>query len=635
MQPILMIPHSRRHNVFRWSLSGLLILTLCPGWTAAEVVRVEVTNRSNARQPGYEQIAGRLYFEIDPKLPANAVIADVSLAAVNAAGKVCFSSDFRLWKPKDPAHSNGAAWFEIPNRGSKASLSDWMAEQGFVLLTVGWEFDVPATRQDALRIDVPRAVNQDGTPLRGLFTTSLIFDKPASEYIISSLEDYPAVDLAGKDSRLVARLRASDPADEVGPGPQWSIQGNRLLMKDGFEPGRTYDFSYLSEGPPVAGLGNAAIRDAAAWLKHAPDSPAPMKHLYAFGSSQCGRMLRDFIYLGFNTDEQERQAFDGVLAHVAGAGRLVLNERWSAPRAVAGYATTSYPFADTAHPDPVSGHLEGVLENPRVKHPPRIFYINMAAEYWGAGRVAALTHVSPDGKQDLSLPENVRSYFFAGTSHGPAPFPPKALVDGAPLANPVSSRAALVALRQAMHLWVTAGTAPPPSVYPRLSDGTLTPVKDVHFPKVPGMSAPNAVTAGLRIGNPQWPDGAGAGTELPLLVPQVDEDGNDLGGIRMPDVAVPLGTATGWVFRPKELGSPEDVYLLRGAWVPFARTRSEREAVGDPRLSLEERYPSKADYLAKVERSLQFLIQQRFLFETDLAPQLQQASDRWDWVMSR
>jgi hypothetical protein len=159
------------------------------------------------------------------------------------------------------------------------------------------------------------------------------------------------------------------------------------------------------------------------------------------------------------------------------------------------------------------------------------------------------------------------------------------------------------------------------------------PVADVRFPKVPGMAAPNAVKAGGRVRNPQLPDGAGEGAELPLLVPQVDVDGNDLGGIRMPDIAVPLGTATGWVFRPAEFGSPKDFYLLRGAWVPFAKTKSQREATNDPRPSLEERYASKEAYLAKVKAIVLKLIEQRLLTESDLESQFKQASTRWDWVM--
>ena len=258
----------------------------------------------------------------------------------------------------------------------------------------------------------------------------------------------------------------------------------------------------------------------------------------------------------------------------------------------------------------------------------------MAAEYWGAGRVAALTHTDVAGTRDIEFSENVRSYFFAGTSHGPAPFPPTALSDDSLLANPVNPNASIHALRLAMHQWVTEDLSPPPSAYPKLGDGTLIPVSGVKFPAVPGMASPNGITAGGRVRNPVWPDGAGEGTELPLLVPRVDTDGNDLAGIRMPDLAVPLGTATGWVFRPEAMGSPHEIYLLRGAWVPFATTKARRIETADPRPSLEERHPSKGDYLAKVKKVLEDLIEGRFLDESDLEPQLKQAGVRWDWVVS-
>jgi hypothetical protein len=276
-----------------------------------------------------------------------------------------------------------------------------------------------------------------------------------------------------------------------------------------------------------------------------------------------------------------------------------------------------------------------VLENPRVKHLPKIFYTNTATEYWGGGRVAALTHTNVDGTQDVAFPANVRSYFFAGTSHGPAPFPPTAQVKGAPLADPINATATVNSLRMAMHRWVAEGVEPPPSVYPKLADGTLTPVADVRYPKIPGIAEPNAVTAGGRVRNPLWPDGAGAGAALPLLVPQVDPDGNDLGGIRMPDLAVPLGTAAGWVFRPTSMGSPENLVALRGAWTPFAATKAQREQTGDPRPSLAERYASKDEFTAKIGAAIQHLIEQRLMQESDRETQAKQASDRWDWIIQR
>ena len=613
------------------SLIPLLFALTC-ALLRAEVVQMEVLGRSDVPKSNYEIITGKLHFEIDPKLSQNAIIADVDLAPVNAAGKVAFVADLRLWKPKDDSRSNGAAWVEIPNRGGRASLSAAMMEQGFTMLNVGWEFDVPV-KKDQMRLEVPRARQKDGSAIRGVVSAVFVTDKVMEEKELTDLADYPPVDIDGKDSRLIIRDQAAYPAGEEVPRAKWSLQNGHLRLEGGFEPGKTYEVFYLAEAPPVAGLGYAAIRDAVAWLKHDPASPAKVKHAYAFGASQCGRFLRDFVYLGFNTDEQNRMALDGIMSHVAGAGRLVLNQRWSTPRAISGYYTASYPFADTAQADAVSSLNEGILENSRVKHAPKIFYTNMAAEYWGAGRVGALTHTTPDGKVDIAFPENVRSYFFASTSHGPASFPPTSQVRGSPLANPVNANPAILALRLAMHRWVSEGIEPPASVHPKLSDGTLVPIREVKWPQVPGMAAPNAVKAGGRVRNPQLPGGAGEGAELPLLVPQCDADGNDLGGIRVPDVAVPLGTGTGWVFRPAAFGSPHEFYLLRGAWVLFAKTKAEREAAKDPRLSLEERYPSKDAYLDQVKAAVRKLIEQRFLTDADLEPQLKQASERWDWVM--
>jgi hypothetical protein len=610
-------------------LSGLCLASLSVAHAA--VVRVDVVDRSEVGKSGYEQIVGKLHFEIDPKLTGNAIIADLDLAPVNAAGRVSFSSDLRILKPKDASHSNGAAWVEIPNRGGKASLPIAMMEKGFTLLNVGWEFDV-SDKKDALRLDVPRAKNKDGSPIRGVVSAQFTPDKKSEEEKFADLIEYPPVDLKGPESRLIVRTRAAFPGGDEVPRAKWRFSNNRLHLDGGFVPGKTYELFYLSEAPPVAGLGYAAIRDAVSWLKHDATSLAPVKHAYAFGASQCGRFLRDFVYLGFNTDEQDRMALDGVMAHIAGAGRLVLNQRWATPRDLASFNTASYPFADTAHRDPISGQSEGVLNNPRVKHAPKIFYTNTATEYWGGGRVAALTHTNVEGTQDIAFPDNVRSYFFAGTSHGPAPFPPTASAKDGPLADPINASATVTALRWAMHRWVSEGVAPPPSVYPKLSDGTLTPVADIRYPKVPGIGAPNALKAGVRARNRQLPDGAGEGTELPLLVPQVDTDGNDLGGILMPDLAVPLGTAAGWVFRSKSLGSPQELVMLRGAWVPLAATQSQREKTNDPRPSLEERYASKDEFMAKVKTVIEKLIEQRFMLESDLEPQMKQASERWDWV---
>lgn len=600
----------------------------------AEVVRVEVTERSDVAATGYEQIVGRLYFEIDPAHPRNRIIADVGLAPVNAAGRVAFSSDLRILKPKAAGRSNGAAWVEIPNRGGKSGLNRFVTQHGFTIMQVGWEFDVPA-QPGKLRIEAPAAREKDGRPIRGVVRATYTPGKRVDQFTVDDLADYPPVDAAGSDSRLIVREATAFPGGKELPRSQWRLEGRRVTLQGGFEPGKTYELAYLAENPPVAGLGLAAIRDAAAWLKYDAGSLAPVRHTYAFGSSQCGRLLREFIYLGFNTDERDRRALDGVMAHVAGAGRLDINRRWSTPRAVAAFETASYPFTDTVQTDPVSGIAEGVQENPRVTQRPKIFYMNTAAEYWGAGRVAGLSHTSPDGARDVPLPDNVRSYFFAGTQHGAAAFPPTAPAKDAPLANPVNASPVVLALRLAMHRWVAEGAPPPPSAYPKLSDSALAPAAKVRFPALPGITSPQNVKAGVRLRNPLWPDGAGAGAELPLLAPQVDADGNDLAGIRLPDVSVPLASCTGWMFRPVSMGAPNELLPLQGSWILFAATRGERERLGDPRPAINERYASKEAYLARVSEALRQLIKQGYLQAEDLDPLRKQAEARWDWITGR
>jgi hypothetical protein len=598
----------------------------------AGVVGFDVVSRGPANERGYEEIGGVMRFEVDPRAVCNSVIADVELAPVNASGRVEFAADVRLLVPVDVSQRNGAAWFEVPNRGGKGGVPKGFKDSGFTFIQVGWEFDVS---QDAgkLALRVPRARNLDGSAIRGRVSAVFTPDKPQETIELTDLRDYPPVTGRGDGRRLVMRERAAFRAGvEIGED-RWSLDGGKLRMPGGLRVGATYEVSYESEAPPVAGLGYAAVRDAVEWFRYDDSAPVRVARAYAFGSSQCGRFLRDLVYLGFNTDEHQRAVFDGVMAHIAGAGRLVLNQRWATPRSLAGYETASYPFADRAFPDSESDSVEGILENPRVRHAPKIFYTNMAAEYWGGGRVAALTHTDPAGVEDRAFPSNVRSYFFSSTAHGPAGFPPVPPSKGWLRGNPVNANPAILALRRAMHRWVAEGVEPPESVVPRFRDGTLTDIRTIHFPTLPGVTSPNRLSAGPRVSNPRLAGGAGEGRVLPLNVPKVDADAHDLGGIRMPEVSVPLGTALGWVFRPEVAGASHELYLLRGAWIPFARTRSERDSAIDSRLSVEERYASRESYLEKIEMAARGLVTQGFLAEEDVGSQVRMAEERWDWVM--
>ena len=373
------------------------------------------------------------------------------------------------------------------------------------------------------------------------------------------------------------------------------------------------------------------MRDFASWIRHAPDAVASAKYVYAFGQSQSGRYLRDFLYHGFNTDERDRQVFDGVLAHIAGAARIDLNRRWSTPTSGDGLVG-GFPFADRAQRDPVSGLTDGLLENPRARrHQPKLFLTNSSVEYWiDVGRVAALTHTTPDGTRDLAMGENVRSDLFASAQHTPGAFPPAAGGQGQQRGNPTDYTFALRALLVAMDRWVREGVAPPASRHPRFADGTLVRADAVAFPAVPGVPSPRMVIPGSRTANLLAAGGAGAGTPLPLLVPQVDADGNDRAGIRVPEVVVPLATYTGWNFRNATAGNTRRLLGNTGSYVPFARTKAEREQRGDPRLSIAERYPSRERYLAMIKAAADALVRDRYMLEGDVDAVVQRAGAHWD-----
>jgi hypothetical protein len=615
----------------------------------AEVTRVEIAKRADVGISGYEKIVGTIHFAVDPKNPRNRIVADLDKAPVDARGLVEFSSDLYILRPK-ATPGNGVALVDILNRGNKMVLNGFnrggspdpatendlgdkfLMRFGYTLVWVGWEFDVPA-RANAMRIHVPVATDH-GKPITGIVRAKWTAGAAGKEFVAGDLAMYDAVDPAGADSRLEAcpaMLAAS--CTEV-PRGAWHVNGHTITLDAGFEPGRTYSVSYRAANPPVAGLGFVAIRDAASWLKHQRDAVAPVQYAYGFGSSQSGRFLRTFLYQGFNTDEKERQVFDAVIAHIAGASRIDLNARWSKPTGLAVHDATSFPFADASVADPISGVAEGELENPRMAgHAPKVVYTNTPVEYWGTGRVAAMIHTSPDGKTDLALPDNVRLYFIAGTQHTPARFPPS-VNNGQQPDNSVDYWWTMRALLLAINRWVKDGAAPPPSQYPTLEQGTLVPAKSIAFPSIPGVASPRELTAGPRAMNPLVAKGAGAGSPLPLLVPQVDDDGNEKSGIRLPEVAVPLATYTGWNFRNVAIGSPRELVSLLGSSIPFPATRAAREAAHDPRRSIGERYRSKDAYLAEVEKAAEALVKERYLLIDDIPRILQRAGDTWDSLVS-
>jgi hypothetical protein len=619
-------------------LLAVTVLGLVVRSASAEVARAEIVSRTDVGG-GYEQIVGRLHFSVDPKNPRNAVIADLDKAPKNAAGRVEFVADFSLQRPT--AGGSGAALIDVVNRGGATALrlnrstrpgdaadDGLLRKMGVTVMAVGWEFDVPA-RNGAIRIDVPVATD-NGKPITGIVSAVFTPNNRDAAFTVGDVGSYPPVDPNGPDSTLKVRDRMSDRGGDVVPRDKWRLAGNVVTLTGGFAPGRSYELSYRAANPPVSGLGLAAVRDAAAWLKYTPDSLAPVKYVYALGVSQSGRFLRDFLYDGFNTDEQKRQVFDGMMVHIAGASQLDLNRRWATPTGLGQYDSTVFPFADRAQKDGVSGTTDGLLDNDRARENlPKIFYTNTGVEYWGGGRTAALVHTTADGKTDLTIPANVRVYFFAGNQHGPGVFPP-APGAGQQKGNQTDYWWNMRALFVAMDKWVREGAGPPPSSIPRLADGTLVKATEVAFPAIPEVQSPKTLTAGSRAVNPFLAGGAGAGTPLPLLVPQVDADGNERAGIRLPEVAVPLATYTGWNFRNAATGGTSQLVPLLGSYIPFARTRADREARHDPRPSIEERYASRERYLDAINKSAAALVKSGYLLVDDVPSVVKRAIEHWE-----
>jgi hypothetical protein len=470
----------------------LTVFMFCIGALSAraEVTRFEVKSRTDVPGYNYEKVVGRVYFAVDPRNAHNAVIVDVNKAQQDAAGKVMFSADLYMWRPK--SGGSEVAVIDIVNRGrltfqgfSAAPGQDpvgdgFLLKRGLTVVAVGWEFDV-AINDNLLRLDAPIAT-EGGKPITGMVSAMFVPDR-ADAMVVNALAGYKPLDPASPESVLTVRDGLLKAATRLARD-QWTISSNNTVtLKGGFKPGYMYEITYKAANPPVAGLGFAAVRDVGAWLRHGADSMPPVKFAYTFGQSQSGRFLREFLYEGFNTDESGARVFDGVMAHIAGSGRFDLNSRWSTPVECCSTLATSFPFSAGAQRDPVSGLTEGLLDNTRARtNQPKLFLTNTGVEYWSSGgRAAALIHTTPDGKRDIAQPDNVRVYLFAGTQHGTGPFPPTRS-NGQELLNPTVQSWVARALLVAMDRWVREGVAPPASRHPRLDQGTLVEAKDVAFP---------------------------------------------------------------------------------------------------------------------------------------------------------
>ena len=643
--------------------TGILLLYAASCFGGVDYIelsdRTDVLNGKAFGKSGpYERLVGKAYFQVDPKNPANAIIADIDKAPRNENGMVAFSADLYVLKPRDPKNGNSAVIFEVSNRGGKGMLgmfdraggsSDpktehdlgdaFLLEQGYTLVWLGWQFDVPENPA-LMRLYTPIAT-ENGKPITGHVRAEFSPDQRTDTMPIADRNHRPYQILNPDDTNMQLMVRDTPAGRRTTIArKQWVIADGKIRFEQGFVPGKIYELVFTSQNPPLAGLGPAAIRDLISFIKYngvARDSVLGdqyrlIKYAYGFGVSQSGRFLRKFLYDGFNADEKGRKVFDGVMAHVAGAGRGSFNERFAQPSRDGHpflntmYPTDIFPFTDTDETDAMTGRTDGLLDRAaKANVVPKIFYTNSSYEYWG--RDAALIHVSPDGKTDAALPDSTRIYFFAGGQHGPSAFPPPHN-NTQNSSDPNDYKWALRALLVAMDHWVRDGKQPPASVYPKVAQ-LVTP-EGVRFPKISGVNFPLHPNTAYRLDFSVLPPKIGEA--FPALVPQCDDDGIDVGGIRMPEVAAPLATYTGWNLRSPKIGAPDQLFSMQGSWIPFSLDQSQRGARHDPRKSVAERYANREAYLVRVTESAQQLVKDGFLLDRDLSPVVARNAEIWDYV---
>jgi len=637
----------------RGLLHALGLTLLLVTTAAAEVVGVDILRRDDAGS--HQRVIARVHFSVDPLAEVNAGIVDLRLAPRNAAGMVEFSSDLLLFVPKDGTEARGTVFLEVVNRGrdqALALLSDavqrdlapenwslgdrFLLEQGFTVAFLGWQFDVVPSQ--GLTFTAPVA------PVTGTVRADYVESSAGARYTgFRTL--YCASDPL-QSNALLSHRTSMDGAARVMPRSEWqfSEDGCAVIRPAGFDPG-LWEAVYQTEGSPVAGLGMAAIRDFASYLKFgaadAPlrEAPAVMQRVMGFGYSQSARYLRAFLRDGFNADEQGRMAFDGVLIASAGAGGGSFNHRFASP-GQAGNSVLSVlrpvdmpPFTDG-----------GLLAKARAAQVmPKIFTTVTSTEYWA--RAASLTHTSEDATIDVPLDQSARLYFLTGTPHAAGPLPPIRRTVSQSFRYSVnfsSQKWVLRALTLRLDAWMSDGDEPPPSRYPTLAAGQLVSLDDLRFPTAPGVLDPAPYLPPvwhMDFGNEFQATGImtrprpALGDRFPVLVPQVNAAGNEVGGVPLPDVAVPLGTYTGWNISEPQLTGMRYLAGLLGSFVPFATTDAAREAATDPRPSVATLYSSRREYLDDIRAAAEALVTEGFALQEDIAEIVQYSSTIWDTVV--
>ena len=637
------------------------------------VIRADINQREaylDGRSFGdtgaYERIEGMLSYAVDPQNTANRTIVDLELAPRDIDGRVQFRSDFILITPKDPDRGNRRLVVDVVNRGGGVDPAryNWLNpagehdellfRRGFSVLSIGWQWDI-LPKPGLLGLEAPEAQKGEKT-ISGQVMMEMRTNEPCNTLKLSPSDyrPYPVADLDEKDAVLFFRDWPGAP-DSIIPRGSWRFTRGadtanpdeiHVYLESGFQPVKSYYAVYTTNRAPVVGTGLLAVRDAATFLRNPTEQnpvPGGFERAYACGYSQSARLLREFVYLGLNLDENGQQAYDGLLPHVAGGRLGEFNNRFGQPCiwALRGWAARG-PFADNTLIDPFSERVDGLLKRQRVLGGvPKIIHTNTSTEYWGGH--GSLSHIEGSSMIDLEPAPETRIYHLCGTSHGAGSIEKWRITEGTPCLLPRNATDYIPLLRSAfinLDRWVCEGIEPPPSLHPRLDNAkAVTRVEALDsMPSIPGIVRPDPerlkVVREVDLG-PQTELGIGrypakSGRTYPCFVSTLDSDGNEIAGIRLPDIEVPIGTHAGWNPRKPESGAPEQIAQQDGFTLFFPSTRAEREAREDPRLSIEERYKSRDDYLERVRAAAQRLVENRYLLEEDIDLVISACAGRYD-----
>jgi hypothetical protein len=614
----------------------------------------------------YLRITGTAYGELDPRQPLNAVIVNLDKAPRNERGLVEYEADFYIMRPADLGRGNRKILYEVVNRGRKNLLpvlheapetspgafndpttatdagTGFTFRAGYTLVWSGWDPDAPRGNS-GLSMRAPVATDA-GSPIVKTIRDEFVFGTRVPTTRLTAPLSYEAATLDQTQARLTVRAREGDSRTEIPPS-QWAYADARSikLLPEGtaFQPGLIYDFWYPAQDPKVLGIGFAATRDLVSFLRYEARDRAGtanpvalnggdpgIRAVLAFGVSQSGRYLRDHVALGFNQDETGRKIIDGILTHVAGIGKVFANYEFGQPYRTRtqhedhGFPENRFPFAHATLTDPLTGQTAGLWRGDGFD--PLVIEVNTSTEYWQKG--ASLLHTDPQGQQDIAILPSVRHYLVAGTQHGGRSGMRAARGSGVHPRNPHDPTPALRALLVALDQWVSEGIEPPPSRVPTLAAGTLVAPNDLQFPAIPGMEPPHMADRVEVLRDWVNPEPTPDRAYTPL-VPQVDGDGNEVAGICLPSIAVPLATHTGWNLYAAPY--PEGELCDReGSYVPFAETKAERLLKGDPRPSLEERYGNHEAYVQRVKEIVRELQEARLLLPEDAARFVDAAASR-------